>query len=205
MKGFLKGYYQFSVWAMRLAYVNLLWVVFTIVGLGFLGLMPATAGMFAVVRKWVSGEDEIKVFPTFWSSYRKEFVKSNLVGYILIGIGYILYIEFQILRAQESLVYFIASFGVIALFILLLIILLFVFPVFVHFNLSVFQNIRWAVTIGIMHPILTIVLGGVVGFMCYIAFMTIPALLVFFGGSVSAFILTWGASKTFSKFEHANA
>ena len=205
MKGFLKGYYQFSIWAMRLAYVNILWFLFTIVGLGFLGLMPATAGMFAVVRKWVSGEHEIKVFPTFWKSYRKEFVKSNLLGYILIVIGYILYIEFQILWAQDSTVYFIASFGVLALFLVLLIIGLYIFPIFVHFNVGALQNIKWAFIIGIIHPILTLVLLVGVGLLYYVTFMTIPALLFFFGGSVTAFIITWGASKTFSKFEHVNA
>ncbi len=204
MNGFLKGYFQFSVWATRLAYVNFLWVVFTIVGLGVLGLMPATAGMFAVVRKWTSGEDEIKVFQTFWNSYRKEFVKSNLLGYVLIAIGYILYIELQILRAQDSMVYFIASFGVIALCVILLIILLYIFPIFVHFNLSTLQTIRWAFIIGVIHPILTIVLIVGVGLLHYLTFITIPALLFFFGGSATAFVLTWGASKTFSKFEHAN-
>lgn len=204
MKGFVKGYYLFSVWAMRLAYVNILWVVFTIAGLGFIGLMPATAGMFAVVRKWVSGEDEIKIFPTFWNSYRKEFLKSNILGYILIIISYILYIEFQILRAQDSMVYFIASYGVIALFLIMLIILLYIFPVFVHFNLSAIQNIKWAFIIGIIHPILTITFVIGIGFVYYITFINIPALLFFFGGSATAFILTWGASKTFSKYESAN-
>ena len=204
MKGFLKGYYQFSEWGMRLAYVNILWVVFTIVGLGIFGLMPATAGMFAVARKWASGDVEIKILPTFWNSYRKEFVKSNLLGYILIGIGYILYIELQILRAQDSMVYFIASFGVLALCVILLIILLYIFPIFVHFNLSTLQNIRWAFIIGIIHPILTIVLIAGIGLIHYITYMTIPALLFLFGGSVTAFVLTWVASKTFSKFEHVN-
>lgn len=204
MKGFVKGYYLFSVWAMRLAYVNVLWVVFTIAGLGFIGLMPATAGMFAVVRKWVSGEDEIKIFPTFWNSYRKEFLKSNILGYILLIISYILYIEFQILRAQDSMVYFIASYGVIALFLIMLIILLYIFPIFVHFNLSAIQNIKWAFIIGIIHPILTITFVIGIGFAYYITFINIPALLFFFGGSATAFILTWGASKTFSKYESVN-
>lgn len=205
MTGFIKGYYNFSLWAMRLAYLNILWVTFTIVGLGFLGLMPATAGMFAVVRKWVLGEDDIKIFSIFWKAYRKEFVQSNVLGYILVIIGYLLYIEFQILRTQESMVYFIASFGVIALFILLFIILLYAFPIFSHFNISAIQNIKWAFIIAIVHPILTIALAVGIGVIYYLTFQTIPALLFFFGGSVTAFILMWGASKTFSKYEHAEA
>lgn len=204
MNSFVNGYYQFAVWAMRLAYLNILWFVFTLVGLFFFGLMPATAGMFAVVRKWVSGDTDIPVFKTFWKSYRQEFLKANLLGYILAGIGYLLYIELQILRAQENMVYFVASYGVIALFIVLLIVLLYSFPIFVHFNISTLQNIKWAFVIGVIHPILTISLIAILLFVHYVTFITIPALLFFFGGSVTAFILTWGASKTFTKYEPSN-
>lgn len=205
MEGFVRGYYLFATWIMRLAYVNLLWVTFTLLGLGVFGLMPATAGMFAVTRKWIRGETEIKVLPTFWEIYRKEFMKSNFLGYLLIIVGYVLYIEFQILRAQESMVYFIASFGVLALCFLLFIIVMYVFPIFSHFNLSTFQNIKWAFIIAIVHPFLTIAFIIGIGAMFYITFQTIPALLFFFGGSVTAFILTWGASMTFSKYEYEEA
>lgn len=207
MKGFVKGYYQFSTWAMRLAYLNILWVAFTILGLGVLGLMPATAGMFAVVRKWILEEenDDIKIFTTFWNSYRKEFLKSNILGYILIVIGYLLYIEMQILRTQESMMYMFASFGVLALFILLLIILLYAFPIFSHFEISALQNIKWAFIIGVLHPILTVTILVGVGLIYYITFNTIPALFFFFGGSVTAYVLMWGAAKTFSKFETSEA
>ena len=204
MSGFVNGYYQFSLWAMRLAYVNILWFTFTLVGLFFFGLMPATAGMFAVVRKWVAGDTDIKIFQTFWKSYSKEFLKANLLGYLLAGIGYLLYIELQILRAQENMSYFVASYGVIALLIVLLIVLLYSFPIFVHFNISTLQNIKWAFVIGVIHPVLTIAMIAILGVVHYVAFMTIPALLFFFGGSVTAFILTWGASKTFTKYEPSN-
>lgn len=204
MSGFVNGYYQFSLWAMRLAYVNILWFTFTLVGLFFFGLMPATASMFAVVRKWVAGDTDIKIFQTFWKSYSKEFLKANLLGYLLAGIGYLLYIELQILRAQENMSYFIASYGVIALLIVLLIVLLYSFPIFVHFNISTLQNIKWAFVIGVIHPVLTITMIAILGVVHYVAFMTIPALLFFFGGSVTAFILTWGVSKTFTKYEPSN-
>ena len=204
MNGFVNGYYQFSLWAMRLAYVNILWFVFTLVGLFFFGLMPATAGMFAVVRKWVSGDTDIKIFQTFRKSYSKEFFKANLLGYLLAGVGYLLYIELQILRAQENMVYFVASYGVIALYLVLLIVLLYSFPIFVHFNVNALQNIKWAFVIGVIHPVLTIAMIAILGLVHYVAFMTIPALLFFFGGSVTAFILTWGASKTFTKYEPSN-
>lgn len=205
MKGFVNGYYNLCVWITRLAYVNVLWVMFSLLGLIVFGFMPATSAMFAVIRKWIMGENDIAIFNTFWKAYRKEFFKSNLLGYILLVVGYVLSIEFQILRAQDSLIYLITSFGVIALFLLYFIILLYFFPILVHFNLKTTQYIKWPFIIGMIHPILTIFLIVGVLFINYITFITIPALLFFFGGSVSALILMWGASQTFAKYEKVEA
>src|SRR5690625_7635570 len=87
MEGFALKYYRFTVWVVRLVYVNLLWILFTVIGLGVLGIMPATAAMFAVVRKWLRGEDDFPIFTTYKDAYKEEFLKANLLGYILAIIG----------------------------------------------------------------------------------------------------------------------
>lgn len=204
MKGFVGGYYRFAVRLTNLVYLNLLWISFTIIGLGIFGLFPATAAMFAVVRKWVRKE-EVPIFQTFWKYYRKEVVKANLLGIMFLLIGYILFIEFQILWGTNQLAYLIASFGVVALFIIYAIVLLYFFPVYVHFNLTKREYFKWPFIIGIIHPILTVFLIALVGFLHYFTLMTIPALLFFFGGSVTAYVITWGAAKTFSKYEKVEA
>lgn len=201
LSGFVAGYYRFALWTTRLAYVNLLWILFTILGLGIFGFFPASAAMFAVVRKWINGETDIEIFPTFWESYRNEFVKINLLGFLLTVIGYLLTIEFQILRTQDHVAYLIASFGVVGLFLLLSIIVLYIFPIFAHFKLRRFEYIKWAFVIGISHPLLTIVLFATLIIIYYVTFSLIPALLFFFGGSITAYILMWGATLTFSKYE----
>ncbi|WP_188454948.1 YesL family protein [Virgibacillus oceani] len=205
MSNFVNGYYRLCVWITRMAYVNILWVLFSVAGIGIFGFLPATAAMFAVVRKWVMGNEDIPIFTIFMKSYRKEFIKANIVGYILLLIGYVLFAELQILWAQQSTIYFVAGFGVLAIFFMYFIVLLYLFPIFVHFNLSTFQYINWPAIIGIVHPILTIVLGIGIVFIHYFTFVTLPALLFFFGGSVTAYILMWGASKTFSKYEQVEA
>lgn len=200
MKGFVGGYYRFSVWITNFAYLNLLWVVFTIAGLGLFGLFPATAAMFSVVRRWLRKE-EFPIFQTFWRYFRKEFVKTNLLGLIFLLIGYFLFIELQILWGSQKMVYFVASFGVIGLFIVYAIMLLYFFPIYVHFNLTKREYFKWPFIIGILHPILTVFLGIAILLLHYFTFMTIPALLFFFGGSVTAYVIMWGAAKTFPKYE----
>lgn len=205
MEGIANGFYRFSEWIMRFAYVNLLWIGFTLLGLIFLGFMPATAAMFGVIREWVRGNDDIPVFQTFWRIYREEFLKVNILGVILFLIGYILSIEYQILRSQTETIYYVASFGVIVQFILYAIVLVYILPIFVHFKLKLMQYFKWSFIIGLMHPIINVVLVVAVLLLNIITYYTIPGLLLFFGGSVSAFILMWGASLTFSKFEKAEA
>ncbi|WP_080875258.1 YesL family protein [Oceanobacillus timonensis] len=205
MNGFVAGYYRFAVWITRFAYLNLLWIAFSLLGLGLLGFFPATAAMFAVVRKWVHGEKDIPVFQVFWKSYKKEFLKINVLGYMLAGTGYLMTMEFQILRTQEHIAYTMASFAVVGLFLLLAVIALYLFPLFAHFQLRPLDYIKWALLIGIGHPLLTVFLLGIVIALIYLSLMTIPAVLFFFGGSVIAYILMWGVDLTFAKMEESLA
>lgn len=201
MSGFIQGYYQFSVWVTRLAYLNLLWILFSLLGLILFGLMPATVAMFAVVRKWNMGEKDIAIFPLFWKTYKKEFIKANGLGLILLGIGYLLSVEFQIISTQTSLGYLIGRFTILAIGLLYIIILLYFFPIFVHFKLKTIHYLKWPFIIGIIHPVLTLFLFVCIGLLHYITFITFPALLFLFGASITAFIIMWGASQTFSKYE----
>lgn len=204
MTSIAQGYYTIAVWITRFAYLNILWVAFTILGLGIFGLMPATVAMFAVVRKWNMGEQDITIFPLFWKTFRQEFVKSNGLGLLLVAIGYLLTIEFQILGTQTSLIYQMVQFSVVVILILYVMVVAFFFPIYVHFNLKSMDYIKWPFIIGIIHPILTVVLLVGIGLLLSITFYSLPALLFLFGGSVTAYILMWGVSKTFAKYEEQN-
>src|SRR5699024_6009992 len=46
-------FHYIATWVFNVAYLNLLWILFSIIGLVFFGLFPVTAAMFAIVRKWV--------------------------------------------------------------------------------------------------------------------------------------------------------
>ncbi|MBO1911160.1 DUF624 domain-containing protein, partial [Microvirga sp. 3-52] len=50
----------------ELIYINILWILFTILGLGIFGIFPATVSMFTIVRKIIVKEEKFKIFNTFW-------------------------------------------------------------------------------------------------------------------------------------------
>src|SRR5699024_7678983 len=68
-----------SRWVVKLAYLNILWFLFCIAGGVILGWAPATVGVFTILKKW-DEEGHIPIFSTFFYTYKKAFIKSNISG-----------------------------------------------------------------------------------------------------------------------------
>ncbi|WHY75046.1 DUF624 domain-containing protein [Fictibacillus enclensis] len=137
-------------WIVRITYANLLWILFTAAGLGVFGIMPATAALFAVVRKWLMKE-EFPIGFTFLHYFKKEFKTSNLAGFLLGICGILLYADYHFLLTASG------AFRIRAAALLLLFLfcycltVLFFFPVFVHYELDLFGYIKTAFLIGMMN------------------------------------------------------
>lgn len=78
------GFYTLCSWITKIAYINLLWIVFSIAGLLLFGIMPATIAICTVVRKWFLKEAEFAIFPVFVSTYKQEFFSANKLGVLLL-------------------------------------------------------------------------------------------------------------------------
>jgi uncharacterized membrane protein YesL len=192
--------YSISEWIMRLAYVNLLWIFFTLAGLILFGFVPATVGMFTVVRKWIMGEEDIPVFKTFWQAYRSEFINANLLGLYLVMIGFIIYFDLRFFQAQNGILFLVLFYVSIGIFFIYLTSLLFFFPVFVHYDLKGVKYIKQSFLIAISHPFQSILM--VVGVLAgYYIMMLFPGLIPFFGVSVLAYVLMSMAYRIFTKIE----
>ncbi|MBD1222396.1 DUF624 domain-containing protein [Virgibacillus halodenitrificans] len=205
MESFVNGYYRFSVWAMRLAYLNVCWILFSVLGLFILGFMPSTAAMFSIVRKWVNGEEDIPILQTYWKVYKTEFVKTNKAGLLLFGIGYLLVLEFNILRGQDSFLYLFVSYTVLASLLLYVVVFIYFFPIFVHFKLKLLDYFKWPFIISFSHPVLSLFIISVLWIVYYITWISIPALFFFFGGSATALFIMWAVSRSFPKYEYREA
>ncbi|OYD08457.1 YesL family protein [Paludifilum halophilum] len=198
--GLMGVLYRISEWIMRLAYVNLLWILFTLVGLVLFGAVPATAAMFQVIRKWVMGNGDIPIFATFWKTYRSEFITVNLLWLILVGIGFVLYVDFLYFGSMGGFAFQWLQFAIVSVFLMYLITLMYIFPVFVHYELKTLQFIKYAFILGITNPLQTLMMaiGGVA--VC-LMIRYFPGLLPFFSGSVLAFLWMWLAYQAFCKIE----
>src|SRR5690625_2735954 len=140
--------YRAIDWMSRLIYLNLLWILFTLMGLGILGFFPATAGLYAVARDWIRKKEDRSIWQVFWTTYKTSFVKSNIIGFIVLIIGWILQIDLRFFQTQDNSILFVAlSYFTIFLFVLYIVFVLFLFPVFVHYKLMTLQYLRQTILI----------------------------------------------------------
>ena len=191
-------FYNIAEWITRFAYLNLLWVSFTLIGGILFGFFPATIAMFAITREWLKGNTDKPIFKSFWAYYRKDFLKSNLLGLFIVIVSIIITADILYIQtnSNEFLTWtYIPLFAFMLIFIMLL---FYIFPTFVHFELKVGKVIKNATLIMLINPINTFLI-----FLCLVPLFfimkTLPALLFIFGGSSYAFITMWISLQAFNK------
>ncbi|TWT13297.1 YesL family protein [Planomicrobium sp. CPCC 101079] len=189
--------YTILEWITRFAYLNLLWIVFTLAGGILLGFFPSTTAMFAVSREWLRGNTDKPVFKTFWSHYRTDFWKSNRLGLVVAAVIALIALDiFYIQGSAELLSWtYVPLFAFMLLFVLFL---FYLFPSFVHYDIKVRSVIKNSFLLMLINPINNaLILLTLVPL--YFLMSLVPALAVIFGGSLYAFITMWFALHAFTK------
>lgn len=186
-------------WITLLAVLQLLWTGLTLLGLILFGISPATVAMFTTLRKRLQGEDVLKrLVKIFWNTYKVEFIPSNKIGIILLGFGYFLTINFQIITSFNGLLGLLLLISIITISILFSIILINIFQIYAHYNLPTLRYFAAAIIFSIAYPLQMI--STIVGLaILYKIYSWIPGLLPFFGVSLTALFLTWLSSHIFKK------
>ncbi|WP_027410333.1 YesL family protein [Anoxybacteroides tepidamans] len=192
--------YRVCDWMVKLAYANLLWLVFSLIGLVAVGLAPASISLFTVIRKWLIEEENIPVFKTFFHTYKKEFFRANALGLLIMLAMCVLYADFLYMLNEKGVMQGLFSAVLLMAIVFCIMIALYIFPIYVHYQLSVFQYIKYAFLIGATNPITTVAMIVSIFFLGII-FMYMPAFIPFFGASSFSFILMWGGLSCFRKIE----
>ncbi|WP_445612377.1 YesL family protein [Geobacillus sp. YF-1] len=193
--------YRVCEWITRLAYVNLLWMVFTIIGLGIFGIAPATVALFTIIRKWIFFHDtEIPVLKTFAQTYKREFWRANRIGLLLMAMAYIFYIDIIYLAHVPPGWKLPFSVALLIIFLFYMVMLLYVFPIYVHYELRFWQYMKYAFLIGMANPLMTLVMLVSVGILLLVL-MYIPGLIPFFSISTMALVVMGTALRVFGKME----
>ncbi|MDX5474172.1 MAG: YesL family protein [Bacillaceae bacterium] len=178
-RGIIGSFYTACEWIVRLAYVNVLWVGFTLMGFVVFGIFPATVAAFTISRKWINGESDIPIFRQFWQTYKKEFLQSNLLGLIIFIIGSILYFDLYFFYNLEGLYAKLLFYLFVALAVNYGVMLLHIFPIYVHYDLKRMQYLKYALIIGMSNPFHTFSMVLILIFL-YFLLDVAPAASLFF-------------------------
>ncbi|ASN06703.1 YesL family protein [Virgibacillus necropolis] len=197
--GFMAVAYKITDWITKLAFINILWIGFTIMGLFIFGLFPATFAMFFVMSLLIKKED-VPVFKTFWKFYKQEFLKSNFIGMIISIIAIIFYLEINFIADAGNSFLQLFYYPLIVLNLIFYLSVLYLFPTYVHYDLKLGHLFKNSFLIMTMNPMTTFfMLSG--SLIIYFVIIYFPAILPFFSGSILSLLIMWAATVAFKKIE----
>ncbi|WJH34534.1 DUF624 domain-containing protein [Paenibacillus sp. CC-CFT747] len=227
-RGIMGGFYRISEWIMRLSVINVLWVVcslpfFFLLASALLNpeitastdlvlqsliliaivapftLVPASAAMFTVARKWTTGEEDAPLFKTFFKGYKENYLQSMLGGLVYLAIGGILVVNYRFYGTQGGTLGLV-SILFIVLFVLLIASFFNFLSITVHFHMKFFQIIKNSLLITIGNPVNSLFILLSNGLILYFS-TRFTFLIPFFMGSLMAVVSFWYFHRSFVRMQ----
>lgn len=189
-------------WVTRIAVVNILWIGFSLIGLIVGGVFPATVASLSISRKWLIGEKDVPIWKTFKDSFKKEFIISNLLGWLLTFGGGILYINYKILLTMSGKFFLISTFAFYLLVFIYLLLIIWIFPLASHYNGTIMQHIKNAIILGLGK--IHISLANLIWLFLVIYFsLKYPSSILFVSVSIGSLGWAWISLRTFNKLDES--
>lgn len=189
---------------LQMAWLNFLWFIFTILGLVIGGIFPATTSAISVARKWVKDGKINSTYQTFKKTYQTEFRKSNLIGFSLVFIMLLLYLNYYaLLEFGEQIPVFIV-FAYYLLLIMFSFLFVWLFPLLCHYDAKVIQHFKNAFIIGLIKFPTTLAMLTSVFSIIYLSLM-IPSLILFFTVSFIALSMAFFSNRVFEQIDKYGA
>jgi uncharacterized membrane protein YesL len=163
-------------------------------------LIPASAAMFAVARKWVMGDVDVPLFKTFFRNYKENYKQSMLGGLIFLALGFMI---------VQCIIFYSGMDGIVRLLSFLFISFCFVYAaalinflcMTVHFEMKLIQLVKNSFIMTLGQPFTSI--GSLVtsGVIIWISFTKFTFLIPFFMGSLCAIASFWYFYRSFQRIQ----
>ncbi|EOR21283.1 DUF624 domain-containing protein [Cytobacillus oceanisediminis] len=184
---------------LNLVYVNFLWWLFTLLGVGLFGAGPATYALVSILRQWMRGNTNIPIFSSYWKYYKESFKESMITSWIYVLIGYVLVIDLLYVTNWYLKV------CLIIICFLFFLSAIFIYPLMAHYNWKgIFFRIKMSFIFGFSCLQYTLLLFVVIGATYWTAITFFPGILTFFGISFLFYVITWTANQVFTRIELQN-
>jgi uncharacterized membrane protein YesL len=189
--------YTICDWIARLAYINILWILFTLSGFIVFGFFPATIAMLATLRQFIRGNHPT-VLQTFWHYYKKEFINSNKLGLVIVAIGFILFVNIRFLHTTSNEMHSFLFYSSVIMSGIYLLIICYTMASYVEVEQPLGVHIKNALLITISNPIPSLFI--IFGFASvYFAVTYLSGLGFFFSVSIMGLVILSSANLAFKR------
>ena len=180
--------YSFFDTLLWIACLNMLWIVFTLLGMGVLGAGPATAAAQILVRKRASG-DQAPLLRSFAAEYFRNFGRANILALPVMGIAMALVMNWNFYSGSNGLAANLMTAGIFVAAIFLAGSACYIFPLYARYDLPLVQYFLTSSRFAFRHLAGTVILLFVSAAAVY-ASSAVPGLIPFF--SVGAWLYATG-------------
>lgn len=179
---------------------NMLWIIGVLIGGVLLGIVPSTLTLFKRLRDKVFLEKEEITISKWWSDYKNFFWKPQLVGYVWMLVGYIIYLDYKIVLAGSGVLYTLLLILLSAIFIIYISSTFLLISIYVHYDFKVFNQVRLSILLSLIYPYYSVLFLAVL-FVGLFSLNYFPVLFYLLGFSLFSLISTIIAFSFFSKAE----
>jgi uncharacterized membrane protein YesL len=198
MNGVMEKVNVLCEWLVRLVLIQCYWVLFSLLGLIAFGLVPSTMAMFSVTRKLVMRNGDVPLFQTFKENFFSQFWKGTGAEAILLLVSAVLYVDYRFFIEHESMNA--VAFLILTISFFVGMITCFLFPVYAHYDVGVWEGIKKSVFVCLSHFHYGLLAMTGVGLLIVI-YVMFSGLLIIIGGSTIAMFLTILGQKVFKNIE----
>ncbi|MGI8384296.1 YesL family protein [Robertmurraya sp. P23] len=184
---------------LNLVYLNILWSVYTLLGLIIFGIGPSTYALVSICRQWIRGNQNIPVFKSYWKYYKECFKDSVVISWVYLLAGFVLVVDLQyVTNWYARVALFVISF-------MYLLSLVYIFPIMAHYSWKgILLKIKMSFLFGLACMQYSLVLGVVIVVIYGAATNFFPGILTFFGISFLFYLITWTSNQVFTRMESVN-
>ena len=195
--------YSFFDTLLWIACLNMLWLAFTILGLGVLGAGPATAAAQILVRRRATGE-AARLLPGFAREYFRNFVRGNALALPVMGVAVALAMNWNYFAGAGGLLAQLAAAATFVGAIFVTGAVCYLFPMFARYELPLPQYFLMASRFALRHLAGTVILLFVSAAVVY-ASGAVPGLIPFFSVGAWLFLTGWLCDSFFTANDDAMA
>jgi|SRR5699024_759841 len=186
--GLISQINTFCTWFGRMVFLNLLWLFFTVIGIGIFGFFPSTIAMITVIKSWLRKDDNQPIAFLFWKTYKREFLKSQSLGLFALIIGVILLLDFHFIFSPELSIPIYIQMIFLLMGITYIITILYTLSLYVFLKMNFKSYIKNSIILVFTHPMHSLILVISCFIMIYLSFRY-AGMLLFFTGSILALIM----------------